>query len=135
MISPLTDTTVLPVSTLAVNLVEAFIKGVPNNSKIPVTAIDLVPVSEKSSIIIGSEFLFPVKLIVIFPGNGYSAVPAINLPPLTQILVALITTSAKLGSILRAPSIIKVPKVTVGVSNSIVHSQGIITSSPSEGVP
>lgn len=39
------------------------------------------------------------------------------------------------SSILKVPSIYKVPNVNVGTLKTIVHSQGIRTSSPDYGLP
>ena len=69
-------------------------------------------------------------MIFTFPGNGKEVEPADNFPPRTQMLVAVMFTSSKAGSNLKVPSMYRVPKVNDARLKSMVHSQGITTSSP-----
>lgn len=93
--------------------------------------MDLVPVSEKSSIIIGSDLLSPDNVIVTLLGKIWFSLPAVIEPPLIQIFVAVIYVWSIELSNYRFPSTYRVPKVNSSISNTIVQAQGIKTSSPS----
>lgn len=108
-----------------------FVSGeAETSSNLPVTAKTIVPESERSSIRSSGLELLPVKIMFTLPGKGSDGVPADSFPPLTQILVAVMLIYSNEGSNLRVPSIYSVPKVNDAILKSMVHSQGMITSSP-----
>lgn len=82
------------------------------------TASTLFPTSNLSSITNGSSPNSPSKIILIFPGNGVVASPAIIFPVLTQILCALNVLTGLLVSNISYPRIIK--SYRTGGSTSII---------------
>ena len=107
--------------------------GIPYNLNIPVTTNALLPASISLLILKNSSFYFPVRVISILFVNGKSLFPAITIPLLIHIFLAVILDKARLASNLRIPNISRVLNDAVSISRTRTHSDGIFTFYPSTG--